>query len=821
MSHPSLFPRHRLALACMLASVSSFSFAQEQCDIPDLQQAPDLALAVSDANHNCYSAWFSAPADSLNDIYSEASLSRIQIALNQAIATYKGEAEQARKLENLGEFVRAAYYVRYNAQHPDFSQALGQRFAQSINAFLANPHAFDQGREQVGAMKSLTLMVDNVKQLPLTMSAQLTALRQFNRETAKDTQWVDGLNNLFRAMAGHAARDDFYNYMASNTQHIDTLAVFARDNAWALDTDASFLVYNAVRETGRLLASPNQKTKEKALRVMQQVMEQNPLGSKHEKLWLAAVEMMNYFAPEHLNGLDLDQAKRDLAARVLPNRHECDGPAIIRSQDLTQTQAVEACEVLAATEADFHQVANTGNQPVADDNNERVEVAVFANNGSYEDYSSFLFGNSTDNGGQYLEGDPAKAGNVARFVAYRFANGDELSVLNLEHEYVHYLDARFNQYGSFSDNLAHGYIVWWLEGFAEYMHYKQGYDAAIGGISDGKMSLSDVVATTYSHDTNRVYRWSYLAVRFMLEEHPQEADRLLALSRSGQFAEWAKQVQLFGEQYNGEFDRWLDSVSGEPEQPDPNPSPNPGEPTDPSDQVTSLAVNQSVVLSGAAYSEQLFYVDVPENATHFEVEIQGGSEGDADLYMSYEKVAHYYDFEVSQYGTGSNEIVTFEPEPSGYIKPGRYYMSIAGRTAFDAVTLTASLETKVPTPLKPEQDDLAPVVLESGQAQVLTVIQQRYAAVYVPQGIQEVRVWLTDKNTNTGDANDSTSPNNGNVDLYASQAYWPTTEQHEYASNYSGSNEYLQIPVTEAGYLHFSLNAPQQGDEVEMLVHFH
>lgn len=99
-------------------------------------------------------------------------------------------------------------------------------------------------------------------------------------------------------------------------------------------------------------------------------------------------------------------------------------------------------------------------------------------------------------------------------------------------------------------------------------------------------------------------------------------------------------------------------------------------------------------------------------------------------------------------------------------------MSIAGRTAFDAVTLTASLETKVPTPLKPEQDDLAPVVLESGQAQVLTVIQQRYAAVYVPQGIQEVRVWLTDKNTNTGDANDSTSPNNGNVDLYASQAYW-------------------------------------------------
>ncbi|WP_017188214.1 M9 family metallopeptidase [Vibrio harveyi] len=812
MSHTRLFPRHRLALACMLASVSSFSFAQEQCDVADLQHAVDLASAVSAADYHCYSSWFSAPADSLNDIYTEASLSRIQTVLNQEITRYRGDAEQARKLENLGEFVRAAYYVRYNAQQPNFSQALSQRFAQSINAFLANPHALDQGREQVGAMKSLTLMVDNVRQLPLTMDAQLTALRHFNRETAKDTQWVAGLNNLFRAMAGHASKDDFYRYMASHTQHIDTLAAFARDNAWALDTDASFLVYNAIRETGRLLASPDKVTKEKALRVMQQVMVQNPLGSKHDKLWLAAVEMMSYYAPEGLNGLDLDQAKHDLAARVLPNRHECDSPAIIRSQDLTQAQAIEACDVLSAKEADFHQVANTGNQPVADDHNERVEVAVFANNGSYVDYSSFLFGNTTDNGGQYLEGNPSEAGNVARFVAYRYANGDELSILNLEHEYTHYLDARFNQYGSFSDNLAHGYVVWWLEGFAEYMHYKQGYDAAIGLIDNGKMSLSDVFATTYSHDSSRIYRWGYLAVRFMLEEHPQEVDTLLALSRTGEFKQWAQQVQILGQQYNGEFDRWLDSVANQPEQPDPNPDTKPDEPTDPSAQVTALATNQSVVISGEAYSEQLFYVDVPEKSTHFEVALQGENQGDADLYMSFEKEAHYYDFEFSQYADGSNEVVTFETEPSGYIKPGRYYISIAGRTEFNAVTLVATLETEAETPPTQEQDDLAPVVLESGQAKTLTVHQQRYAAVYVPQGVKEVRVWLSDKNNND---------ENGNVDLYASRAYWPTVEQHEYASNYWGSNEYLQIPVTEAGYLHFSLNAKQQGDDVEMLVYFY
>ena len=37
----------------------------------------------------------------------------------------------------------------------------------------------------------------------------------------------------------------------------------------------------------------------------------------------------------------------------------------------------------------------------------------------------------------------------------------------------------------------------------------------------------------------------------------------------------------------------------------------------------------------------------------------------------------------------------------------------------------------------------------------------------------------------------------------------------------AGSNEYLQIPVTEEGYVHFLLSAEQQGDDVEMLVYFH
>ena len=67
-------------------------------------------------------------------------------------------------------------------------------------------------------------------------------------------------------MSGHAVRDDFYRYMADHNQHIEVLIKFAQQNEWALDTDASFLVYNAVRELGRLLASPYSSTRTAALR---------------------------------------------------------------------------------------------------------------------------------------------------------------------------------------------------------------------------------------------------------------------------------------------------------------------------------------------------------------------------------------------------------------------------------------------------------------------------------------------------------------------------------------------------------------------------
>src|SRR5690606_8196856 len=98
----------------------------------------------------------------------------------------------------------------------------------------------------------------------------------------------------------------------------------------------------------------------------------------------------------------------------------------------------------------FHRKLNDNHTPVADDNNTALELVVFHSSSDYQAYSGVIFGNDTNNGGMYLEGNPAQPGNQARFVAYEAEWMPTFEVWNLTHEYIHYLDGRFDMYGDFN-----------------------------------------------------------------------------------------------------------------------------------------------------------------------------------------------------------------------------------------------------------------------------------------------------------------------------------------------------------------------------------
>jgi len=795
-----------LALA-IPACLSSFNvLANTLCDVNTLASAQDPIPFIEQANKQCVNDWFYAPRNVFDSLYSEEKLQTVNKHLYQKVSQYTGDATQATEIANLVEYVRAAYYVRFGlkAELGNYSDQLSKAFAKTVNQFLANPYATEIALpEQTNALYGMTYMVASIKQLPMTMKPMLSLLNTLERNNANSSQYVEGLNNLFRAMHGHVRRAPFQTMLKQHPEYIDQLHQFIINNEWVLNTPADILLSNAARELGRLLTSPDEKVKQKVMTILDDLLIRYPLGGKSDSIWIGIVEMLNHYAPEKAKALNLTTAKADLEKIVLPITFNCEGPAIIRAQKMTQQQAQASCDMLNDKETDFHQVVNSGYNPISNDLNDSVEVVVFNTNSNYITYSNFLFGNTTNNGGQYLEGKPSREDNQARFIAYRNEYADNFSVLNLEHEYVHYLDGRFNLQGGFNDNLREGHIVWWIEGFAEYMTYKKDYTSANDQAEQQTYRLSEIFASTYSHDQTRIYSWGYLAVRFMFERHPENIQPLLNMARQGHYKEWAATVKSLGPVYDQEFSKWLEEIAEENKQ---------AKISAQKAQTVQLTPNTSVTLNVEQYREKLFYIDIPENTTTFSVSISGN--GDADLHASYERVAHYYDYDISNATVDSNETITFD-EP----KSGRYYLSIVGRTANNQVELVTDITSENLSNntgnngnngQRPE-DDLTPVMLEKDTPAEMTVHQSRYMAVYVPEANQTLRVWLTPKAS-------ATLKTKGNVNLYASQKHWPSQEEYNTSSTRSDSHEFIEMKLEQAGYVYFLMTADQPENQSEVYV---
>lgn len=649
-----------------------------KCTVEDFTvDRVNIESRVANSDYECMRTWFSPSLEQADVVFSTMSVSRITGGLKKAIEAYKGAKEQAQQIYYLGEFIKAAYKNRHDTfakKLQPFSSELSADIANTIQQFLRSPYALTEGREQQEALASMLIVVDSIRQLAIAAPDVFAILDSFSADKSDSYYYRKAINNIFVAMAGHSQTKAFYDVIESDSSYIHRLSSFITNNEWAIGTDSEQLLGNAARELARLVKTSDAETKKVVVDTLDSLLKRYPLGGKSDRIWVGIAEMVDAYASDYLEQLGLSNSKSVLKQRIMTFSYDCRGPARILAQEMTEAQAITSCETLNLKEDDFHQTVNTGYQPVADDHSDSVDVIVFKTKSDYSTYSSFLFDNTTNNGGQFLERDPSKQGNVPRFVAYQNGWDDDFSILNLEHEYVHYLDGRFNQYGDFHDTMREGSIVWWLEGFAEYMYYKEGYNAALVLGKEKTHTLADVFSTNYSDGLNRVYRWGYLAVRFMIEKHPEDVTELLGYSRTGQYKEWVKLLERLGPAYNTEFHSWLDEVTKDIDDSDisqPKPKEKP----------KKIELNTSIQVSGKKFSETLFFVDVSESYNQLEVSISGT--GDADLYACYDKVCHYFEYEWSNYTHGSNETISIPKNEDGSIKMGQYYFSISGREEFD------------------------------------------------------------------------------------------------------------------------------------------
>ncbi|MFH8723996.1 M9 family metallopeptidase [Streptomyces termitum] len=662
--------------------------AAAACNVQDFTNRTGSALVqlVKATDANCFGELFQLTGANAYGAFREAQMVTVADALRANAAAYPGD--NSTSTYQLVLFLRAGYYVQwYNSSDVGtYGPALTTAIRGALDGFFNNPRSRDVTTANAGTLSETVTLIDsaqeNVRYLPVVK-------RLLTDYDAGTYNGVDGMpvavNNVFTVLFRGHQTDGFLAAVQADPSLLDTLAAFVSRNKALLGGTHSYLPYNGARELGRFIQYPSLRAKLKPL--MSGLAAQTSPSGNTAYLLAALAEMVDAYDPSAAADYGTAGALDRLRAGILPTTHTCSTSIRVRAQQVTAENLAAICDSLLKQDAYFHAVARDSG-PVADDHNTTIEVVVFNQRYDYQVFAAAFYGIDTDNGGMYLEGNPAVQGNLPRFLAYEDTRVlPDFQVWNLNHEYTHYLDGRFNMYGDFGAGVSTP-TIWWIEGFAEYVSYsyrKLPYDAAISAAGLHTYKLSTLFDTTYENtNTERTYRWGYLAVRYMLEKHRSDLDAVLAKYRTG---DWNGARTLLkntiGTRYDADFDTWLTACAAGACATTPDPGPGPSLPECPGADPRQLGQNCSRGnLAATAGNYSYHYLYVPAGTAQLTITTAGGT-GNADLYYNASNWATTGAYTSRSVQAGNAETLTVANPPAGYV-----YISLHAKEGFSGANVS-------------------------------------------------------------------------------------------------------------------------------------
>jgi microbial collagenase len=556
-------PSFRMPNAYRLRTGRAVS-AAAACDPNAFQSLSGASLvsAVKSADTSCINSLFNLTGTTAYHTFRESQMVTVANAFRTSAIGYNGS--NADSTLQLVVFLRAGYYVQYyDPAVGSYGQPLKDAIRPALDAFYNNANFGlvndTHGETLAEYMTLIDSSTENARMLPAVKRLLSSYGSGHNAY-----HWMKvAVNNSFTVMFRGHQNADFRTLVQSDTSIVDSLYNFANANFSRLGTAEDYMVVNAGRETARFLQYSG-ALKSLASSRVKALADRSSLTGTTAPMWIGLGDLVDYYDKANCSYYDMCNFKARVEAAVLPITHTCSPTLKIRAQSMTGAQLSSTCTIVAGQETFFHDKLTTSNTPVANDNNAALEMVVFNSSSDYGTYAGAIFGIDTNNGGMYLEGNPAAVGNQARFIAYEAEWVlPSFEIWNLTHEYVHYLDGRFNLYGDFGASIAKK-TVWWIEGLAEYMSYSYRnlvYTAAQQEAAKGTYPISTIFRNDYNSGQTRVYNWGYLAVRYMFEKRRPQVTSILGYVRPGNYAGYETFMNGLGTQYDADFKGWLPCVA--------------------------------------------------------------------------------------------------------------------------------------------------------------------------------------------------------------------------------------------------------------------
>ncbi len=561
-------PRPLISQSSAIDLISEANEFDVPCDSV-VRSGSALVEYIQFVSFGCISPLFSrAPEQIRAAAFQEENMIYVARATAQFATTYDGTNSLG--IHNLYYFLRAGYYNDSDEPFINWTDEVDRAVAEALDAFIENPHFYDTTGEHGYVLGQVFDAMDalgdgrtgsrggyRVRYLP-TVKAWLA---QYDSRHAKSSYLSGAADNLFYWLSRAYDSYDYLDAVATDAELMNILHDLATSDELVRVNyayDQKIILGGAARELTRFLEYKSAPVYSTVVSRVRSVLDYyDPLGP-YASIWIAAVEgVYDVYGTNGCADFGICGIRTETARRLLSMEYSCNQNLTIRTQSMTPFEMDKACVKLRELEAAFHQRLNTNYEPVADDMNVRLEIVVYSNYDSYETYSYFLFGNSTSNGGIYLEGEPSDPSNIARFYAHNADWLPESPIWNLEHEYIHYLDGRFIKHGPW---LGTHNMLWWGEGLAEYISKADNITERIIILARAyrySLRLSEVFALD-DYQEARVYERCLLAMRFMFEKHPEEIDSFIGYLRVGDYDGYVNYInESIGVKYDNEWSTWL------------------------------------------------------------------------------------------------------------------------------------------------------------------------------------------------------------------------------------------------------------------------
>ncbi|MEU8693251.1 collagenase [Streptomyces sp. NPDC048665] len=519
-----------------------------------------LVAFVKASTTDCVNTLFAVTGQDAHAVFRESQMLTVAAAFTRTAAQYRGD--NTGSLEQLVLFLRAGYYVQFNdaSDTGPYTSRLTTAVTAGLDAFFARRHAYDVTAANGDILGETVVLTDSADQQGRYLPVYQRLLEDYDSSYGTVDSMVRAVNDVYTPLWRGNWNPDYVRAVTADPSIAGTLHDFALDHTDLLGTGNAFLDSNAGMNLARYVEHPELQATVRPL--TRDLLDQSEITGPTAGLWVAVATQANAYDGGDCAYYDVCDLPAKLTAAALPVTHRCDAAHTIRAESLTADDLAAVCASVQNQDAYFRNLVKADGA-IPGQYVSAIQLVVFASRADYQTYAGAIYGVSTDNGGITLDGDPSDPANQPTSIMYQKDSDDGFTarIWNLNHEYTHFLDARDDMKGDFTQQTSVP-DVWWIEGLAEYVSY--GYrgladDQAIQEAARHTYKLSTLFENTYANsDTTRTYPWGYLAVRYMAERHPDDVQQILARFRAGDYAGgYAVYHDGIGTRYDADFDQWL------------------------------------------------------------------------------------------------------------------------------------------------------------------------------------------------------------------------------------------------------------------------